>query len=192
MPKAGKPRKKYKPKRTLVGNIRGGANILAKLSVSNEPLDELTIKKTLLPFKQFIEKLKTGEADSQIFYNACAFHYQYITILEVISRSKINADAETEMLARLQNSVRKDTAINVTIGVFSDISQRYFKTEKWVGKGDEIKHLENIAHDMEEVLRVISWHHFMTAFKESEHVLDSEMYRSRKTKSQPLKKSRPN
>lgn len=51
MPKAGKPRKKYKPKRTLVGNIRGGANILAKLSVSNEPLDELTIKKTLLPFK---------------------------------------------------------------------------------------------------------------------------------------------
>ena len=45
MPKAGKPRKKYKPKRTLVGNIRGGANILAKLSVSNEPLDELTIKK---------------------------------------------------------------------------------------------------------------------------------------------------
>lgn len=96
------------------------------------------------------------------------------------------------MLARLQNSVRKDTAINVTIGVFSDISQRYFKTEKWVGKGDEIKHLENIAHDMEEVLRVISWHHFMTAFKESEHVLDSEMYRSRKTKSQPLKKSRPN
>ena len=121
MPKAGKPRKKYKPKRTLVGNIRGGANILAKLSVSNEPLDELTIQKTLLPFKQFIEKLKTGEANSQIFYNACAFHYQYITILEVISRSKINADAETEMLARLQNSVRKDTAINVIVPLHGPI-----------------------------------------------------------------------
>lgn len=188
MAKSAKPRKKYKPKYSVIGktgNIGMNtmlANKLAILATSNQPLDQPTIEDAVLPLRTFMEKLKDGTATEQIFYDACCYHYRYITLLDVLRRTPIKADENVEMLVRIENSIKYEIAVDETINIFTEISDRSHRTGKWIATGDEIRHMEKTEENMRATLNLISWQHYIQALKESEKVLDDEHHKMQKRK----------
>lgn len=175
-----KPRKKYHPRRSLLQGTRGKAPILAMLATSNEQIDTATIDSVIAPFQKLVDCLKDGTTDDQIFYDACAAHYLHVALIEVLRHTKIKADEETDMMVRLELSIKLETATDVTPDILTAIGERNRARNKWIATGDELKHLESAIESFYETMQLASWQHYVAAVKESEPILDAAIWRQKK------------